>query len=83
MRTIQGGGPAFPASIPVVHSDEQGKDYPCYEEAGMSLRDYFAGQALIGEMQRHGEDLEWVPRAGLIAKACYAVADAMLDERTK
>ena len=32
------GGPAFPAVIPTIHIEQQGKDYPDYTEAGMSLR---------------------------------------------
>jgi hypothetical protein len=48
----------------------------------MTLRDYFAGQALAGEMvtwtERPPED-----QAELIARRCYAIADAMLAERAK
>ncbi|PWL18992.1 hypothetical protein DKP76_06995 [Falsochrobactrum shanghaiense] len=40
---------------------------------GMSLRDYFAGQALAGwPVTDHGPDL---------ASKCYALADAMLAAR--
>ena len=49
----------------------------------MTLRDWFAGQALVGEMRENGEDLDWLPRAGLMAARCYTVADAMIAEREK
>lgn len=41
-KTINDGGPAFP--IPAVGTAEGGISYAA--EAGMSLRDWFAGQAL-------------------------------------
>ena len=44
----QDGSPAFPAIIPIEHSDVQGKDYPNYAESGMSLRDWFAGMIIFG-----------------------------------
>ena len=52
-----------------------------YEELGMTLRDYFAGQALVGYLggraQVHSTRL-----AGLaIASTAYVVADAMLRAR--
>ena len=43
-------------------------------ESGMTLRDYFAGQALAGPC-RQMEDAE------AIAKVAYQIADAMLKER--
>jgi hypothetical protein len=57
--------PAFPAP--------QGWNLP-----GMSLRDWFAGQALssIGAVEGY------VDHTQLVAD-CYAVADAMLAERSK
>jgi len=70
------GGPAFPARIPLIYSKEQGKDYPSYEEAGMSLRDYFAAKAMQAFLIR-----KW--SAEQLVKASYAVADAMLEERRK
>ena len=68
------GGPAFP-------SDRFG-------EAGMTLRDWFAGQALAGVgasglehsyiWQRFSDD---VPSPNGIAELCYMMADAMLKEK--
>ena len=71
------GGPAFPVSY--------GPDgAPGYAD-GMTLRDYFAGQALAGIASRiavydDGPDVEWIDVAVLHA---YAYADAMLAERSK
>jgi hypothetical protein len=64
------GGPAFPIGIPGV-GDNGGW--------GMSLRDYFAGQAMASglgkEMSGTGEYFD------RIAINAYAVADAMLRAR--
>lgn len=42
-------------------------------QAGMTLRDYFAGQAIRGLCHNNGDDF--------VAKAAYALADAMLKVR--
>lgn len=57
--------------------DDGGTTFPSNAfEKGMSLRDWFAGQALhMGHLQ-HLDD-------GDIARCAYAVADAMLREREK
>ena len=73
------GGPAFPAPAGVSHITSQ----------GMTLRDWFAGQALSGIRELQGN---WVPnndeergfakrRAEWAAEAAYRYADAMLTER--
>lgn len=49
---------------------------------GMTLRDYFAGQALAGIMSNVKEDFGDNPHE-TIAKICYAYADALLEQRTK
>lgn len=48
-------------------------------EKGMSLRDYFAGQALVGcaSIECGWESID------AMAVASYALADAMLKERAK
>lgn len=61
------GGPAFPHMMARGHQDYSG---------GMSLRDYFAGQALT-TVQSKG----WA-RSDLAAH-CYLIADAMLRERER
>lgn len=74
------GGPAFPR--------------PMSGQLGMSLRDYFAGQALRGLVhdiliEQHWEDV--LLKQGLkveefpayCAHLCYVQADAMIAERSK
>ena len=60
------GGPAFPMN--------NGPN--CFANPGMSLRDWFAGQAIAGIST--GEPINDYAQA---AKQCYATADAMLAER--
>lgn len=72
------GGAAFPHMMATGHRDYAG---------GMSLRDWFAGQALpeIIRIASAGE-LEALDgeRAGqAIARSAYEAADAMLAERAK
>ncbi len=52
-----GGGPAFPVPSYVNASGETHESRP----QGMSLRDYFAGQALCGIIQRCMYDIEGDP----------------------
>lgn len=49
-------------------------------ERGMTLRDYFAGQALAGYMAKN--NISPVD-ADVVAFAFYDIADAMLAERAK
>lgn len=69
MSEKDNGGPAFPVAV-----DQKHWDYP-----GMTLRDWFAGQALACVMQRFepGSD----PDTSDIAIQAYMIADAMLAER--
>ena len=48
----------------------------------LSLRDYFAGQALAGIMTNIKQDFGENPHEH-IAKICYDYADALLEQRTK
>ena len=48
-----------------------------YPEGGMTLRDYFAGQTIIG--MRTNADYGYEE----IAERAYKIADAMLEERVK
>jgi hypothetical protein len=69
------GGPAFPALIPMEWVERNGRSEPNYSEAGMTLRDWFAGQALAGlSLQSCPDNIE-------AAKRAYKLADAMLSER--
>ena len=66
--------PAFPQSDPV-----DDKYHPSYgKDRGMTLRDYFAAQAMLGYMNDCYE-LDHKERA----TAAYEQADAMLMERQK
>lgn len=66
------GGPAFPSSNPEIGTD-----------GGMSLRDWFAGQAIGGYLAAHSSDKEWLPTPEATSEWCYAAADAMIAERAK
>ena len=51
---------------------------------GMTLRDYFAGQALAGNLEQGvGDDMNygWWHDSSKVAKRAYAIADAMLKAR--
>lgn len=63
---IKDGGQAFPV-----------KDH--WVQHGMSLRDYFAGQALIGLLSASTDELNW--HVQNTVNAAYRFADAMLAER--
>jgi hypothetical protein len=69
------GGPAFP-------SIEEGTE-PREVHPGMSLRDYFAGEALGEWVKAHIEGSVDDLNKRQIAVECYGYADAMLAERSK
>lgn len=75
MNNINDGGPAFPN---LGFSGVGGN--------GMTLRDWFAGQALIGAATTikaaSYEEVE-TQVAPIVARLTYAIADAMLAERAK
>lgn len=79
MSDTDNGGPAFPAAYTVGPNDDL---YP--PEPGMSLRDWFAGQAAAALMVSCIETVD-LPTAGVAAaaaKAAYILADALLEART-
>ena len=59
------GGPAFPKLYNAT--------------AGMSLRDWFAGQALAGLFSQ--SEIANAPSADALAQIVYGMADAMIAER--
>jgi hypothetical protein len=69
---INDGGPAFPVAD-TVHST----GHVQYGVNGMTLRDYFAGQALMGILAaaNFGSTKDW------IGQKAYEAADAMLAVR--
>ena len=74
MGERQDGGPAFPLTVP----DKYGR-----APSGMSLRDWFAGQALAGLMSDPGLRPCSVEEFEHMAARLYQVADAMLAARQK
>lgn len=68
------GGPAFPRT---ANDDDRNADI--YSEVGMSLRDWFAGQALAGDIAGITNTAD--PKR--MASVAYEMADAMLAERSK
>lgn len=76
MSTQKDGGPAFPGMVKVVTREaSHGKSEIYHTEytQGISMRDYFAGQALA----RREPQLP----ASVQAAEAYAIADAMLAAR--
>lgn len=64
------GRPAFPTNESNYQKD--------WSDSGMSLRDWFAGQALAGLIP----SITIINRQA-VAKTAYELADAMLQERAK
>ena len=62
--------PAFPV-----------QDCAAFQYSGMTLRDYFAGQALAGFAASEAAIAKW--NDGTVARCCYEVADALLIERER
>lgn len=72
MSKIDDGGTAFPGSA----DTEEGHRM---REYGMSLRDYFAGQAMAAIIQADGAQYFQLDRTH--ALLAYAQADAMIEVR--
>jgi hypothetical protein len=68
------GGPAYPQSETLY---DDGAELVRTSHGGMSLRDYFAGQALAGLMA----DPETTESKDNVALWCYRYADAMIAAR--
>lgn len=69
------GGPAFPTIHGYVDSFGSLKQ----RSEGLSLRDYFAGQALVGLKDLVRDDCGWNPDD--YAKDAFSLADAMIAAR--
>jgi len=72
---IEDGGPAFPRA-PFDVNDYTGDGSP-----GMTLRDWFAGQALMGFLA-YPDTGNWAREENL-ATICYGYAEAMLAARVR
>lgn len=68
---INDGGPAFPLEVHMPYKKGGWKT----QLPGMTLRDWFAGQALISEECRHFSKV-----SAMVSKA-YEIADAMIAAR--
>lgn len=78
MSKIEDGGPAFPQrDIESFRADDFEMCSTIVERGGMSLRDWFAGQALAGLL---GNDQRGGPMPTFAAEA-YEAADAMIAAR--
>lgn len=81
------GGPAFPRRR-LAYVDGYGDPYVEDGQEGMSVRDYFAGQALAESIAhelrlRESKVDPGQFRYDAIAHGAYAIADAMIAERQK
>lgn len=83
------GGYVYPRRLPgiMLPPDEAAK---CVDNhSGKALRDDFAGQALVHynsqrkSMHEQYGDLSPDDIDNIIAKACYCMADAMIEEKRK
>jgi hypothetical protein len=74
MSEIKTGGPAFPLTEDAVN--HRNKDF---DMQGMTLRDYFAGQALpmVMQLNKSNMTIDWFGEA----QEAYKYADAMLKAR--
>ena len=65
------------------HSED--KDFIHFSQSGMTLRDYFAAQALTGaqiwDAVINGQNAQFSAGTEKLAEVAYAVADAMLKAR--
>lgn len=82
MSEMKDGGPAFPR--PISH-DGNGPRAECFpSQDGMSLRDWFAGQAIAGVLGYGSGDIaqDWeTANWDNCARYAYELADAMLAAR--
>lgn len=74
MAAKDDGGPAFPAT------EANGCNSGVW---GMSLRDWFAGQAMSGWLADPAVRVADADDARTHAERCYLIADAMLAARSK
>jgi hypothetical protein len=84
MSKINTGGPAFP------HHETTSTGEPFHDHFGMSIRDYFAAQALPGVLQlvssgpmRLMDGSSGPITEKHVAETAYGIADAMMAAREK
>ena len=72
LRKAGTGGPAFPVRIDATE-----------QYVGMSLRDYFAGQALQGMIASPNISIKKTPSMAQMAEDAYKMAGYMIRERER
>lgn len=74
------GGPAFPRPISEDrrHGDLPDGNEMIPEQPGMSLRQWYAGQALMGYLAAHADPNCVFPRPSIVAEWCVKMADEMI-----
>lgn len=77
------GGPAFPMQPYRIDLGDGGYSENVFPQFGMTLRDYFAGQALVGiaHAERMMGAYRYEEEYPDLARLAYGVADAMLKAR--
>lgn len=80
---INDGGPAFPRLVSVENPMSPRQILKATTTEGMTLRDYFAGQALAGLLASQIHGMTNVPSKGPFARLAFDAADAMLAEKSK
>jgi len=77
--------PAFPVCY--QHKGEDGELESTCEHWGITMRDWFAGQALVGLLAAYGPhaiiDQKGLAISPTVAPCAFAIADAMLSAREK
>jgi hypothetical protein len=85
MSKVNDGGPAFPKPLDPFPNVQDIANASKVPSSGMSLRDWFAGQALAGWLGSYGDTREHpatIPGgADRIAELSYQMADALLQSR--
>ena len=79
------GGQAFPMALPDIALPPDEAFALVKRCQGMSLRDWFAGQALVGWLSYNGEyvDMTSDTQGEKVAAWSYEIADAMIAQRAK
>lgn len=80
MAKIDDGGPAFPLVYSATSDRTNTPEWSIKAHGGMSLRDYFAGQALCEYLAAHMANDKQVDE-DVVADCAYSMADAMLRAR--
>ena len=75
---LNDGGPAYPHLHEGCQQVNKTEHWP-----GISILDWFAGQALVGNLASAEKELGGFPSAQSLAGACYEAASAMLRERER